>query len=264
MEELESQDLQGGTPNSPIGDDLNPESQSQPGAVSGEEGGRAQADRERYIPRERFDEVNGQLRQTRAELQRLSEQFSQVGNIFTGGRPSGDPQAERLRQQLFALVPGLQDLVEQRESLLRAAQVAPSAESHMDAYWQARGQQTRNDLRAQIQSVYGEKPDDAVVQHTMSSYVSWLEADQSRTSRYVHGDPSLIGEFWQWYDATILAPVRRQNQVRLQERGQRLNRLPSRGPASPPPAPAARQKPANSDELWDQAFDRFAQETGAQ
>lgn len=264
-------DLQGGTPGSPAGTEPDPSSQQQqapPGAGSGDDGiqPHQQADRERYIPRERFDEVNGQLRQTRQELQQLAERFSQVGNIFTGGQggPGGDPQTQRLRSQLFQLVPGLEQLVEQRESLLRAAQVAPSTEQHMDAYWHARGQQTRNDLRTQLQAVYGEKPDDAVIQHTTTSYLGWLEADKARAARYVNGDPSLVGEFWQWYDGTVLAPVRRQNQVRQLQHGDRLNRLPSRGPASPPPAPVDRKKPGSADELWDQAFDRFAQETSGQ
>lgn len=258
---MEDDDLQGGIPGSPAGDGQDATPPSPSGAESGG-GAPPLRDREPSIPRERFDEVNGQLQAARQQLQALEGRFQQVGNIFTGsdGQPA-DPRAEALRQQLFQLVPGLKDLVDKRDDLMRAATVAPGAEQHMDAYWHSRGQQVRGELGEKLKGLYGDKPDQSIVTHVVNTFTSWLEGSPQLQGRYVHGDQALIGEFWTWYEGTILAPVRRQNTVQQMQRGDRVSRLPSRGPATPPPAPAERQKPKNADELWDQAFDRFSQET---
>lgn len=252
---------QGGTPDSPDGTQQDPTPQTPSGAAPGGDGEQTR-EREGYIPRARFDEVNGRLQATNQQLRTLEQRMQQVGNLFTGqdGQPV-DPNTERLRSQLFQLVPGLKELVEKREDLLRAAQVAPGVEGHMDAYWQARGTQARSELTTKLQTLYGPTPDKTVVGHAVNTFMSWLEGDAQLQGRYVHGDPALIGEFWNWYEGTILGPVRRQSHVQLQQRGDRVNRLPSRGPATPPPGPVERQKPKNADELWDQAFDRFSQET---
>lgn len=235
------------------------------GAASGGDPGREQADRERYIPRERFDEVNGQLGATRRQLAQLEQRFSSMGDMLAGRTPGqpADPRHEALRQQMFQLMPELKEFMDNREAILRAGNLAGTSEEHINAYWQNHGQTMASELKGAMAPVFGDKPSDETVGIVLNSFMGWLEQDAGRQQRYVRGDKALVGDFWQWYDGAVLQPARRTQNVSLLQRGQRLAQLPSRGPANQPINPE-RPKPKNADDLWDQAFDRFQQETARQ
>ena len=237
--------------------------QTPTGAASGGDPGGGQPDRERYIPRERFDEVNNQLRLTRQQVQALEQRFTGIGDALAG-RPGGtaplDPKREQIRAQLFELVPEFREFVDNREAILRAGNLAGTSEEHITAYWANHGQMMAGELRNAMAPMYGDQPSDEAVGAIMSNFTAWLEADPTKQQRYVRGDKALVGDFWKWYEGAVLQPARRTQNVSLLQRGQQVNRLPSRGPANQPVTPAA-PKPKNADELWDMAFDRFQADT---
>lgn len=232
------------------------------GAAAGGDQGSGQRDRERYIPRERFDEVNGHLQTTRQQLQQLEQRFSSMGDMLAGRQPGGqpaDPRREQIRNQLFELIPEFREFIDNREAILRAGNLAGTNEEHINAYWSHHGQTMASEIKAKMQPIFGDKPSDESVSAVLQNFTWWLEQDKPRQERYVRGDKALIGDFWTWYEGAILQPARRTNNVSLLQRGQRLAQLPSRGPAHQPVNPAA-PKPKNADELWDQAYDRFVGE----
>src|SRR5690606_18803457 len=117
-------DPQDGSADSSPADTQQQDPQAQAGAETG--GAPGGGSRERYIPRERFDEVNGALQTTRQQLQQLEQRFSSMGDMLAGRQPGqpADPRREAIRNQLFELFPEFREFVDNRDAILRAGSLA--------------------------------------------------------------------------------------------------------------------------------------------
>lgn len=240
MTQFNADDFEGGIqPGSPDGSNTPPTDPNAPtGAASGGDG--QQQEREGWIPRTRFDEVNGSLAQLRAENERLSAlntQRENIGRSLLGQPPAGppeDPYAARVKEQFFTLFPEMKEILALMPHLKRIPDVMPQAEAQSEAFYSQLGTQHIGHLTAAAAATYGEKLSADQRSWLSEQFIGFVSKDKALQQRYLSGDPTLAPEFMQKYQAAMLDPVRRNALADQQRRANLVGRLPSRGPATAP------------------------------
>lgn len=210
------------------------------GAAPGGDGNQPPSDREGWIPRDRFDEVNGRYSTLREENARLQAQIQERENLartMLGQSPQQpeDPFTTRVREQLLQVFPQLRMLVDLAPQLQRLPDVLPQAEAQQEAFYAQLGQQHMASLTGAAAKLYGvEKLSDGQKRFLSDNFVSWLGQDAARQKRYMTGDTSIGTDFLTEFQAAMLDPIRRSALSQQQQRAGLVSRLPSRGPATAP------------------------------
>jgi hypothetical protein len=267
MSGFDSQDFQGGIqPGSPDGNaGGNPpaDPNAPAGAGSGGDGNQPPADREGWIPRARFDEVNSQTQQLREQIAQLTarDQERQTIGRQLLGQPAGppeDPTITRLREQLIQVFPELASLRDLQPHLARLPDLIPQTEAQQNAYYQQLGLTHMSALEKVAAPLYGaEKLTDGQKSFLGNQFVQWLGTDKTRQQRYMSGDTSITSEFMTAYQADMLDPFRRHVLAGQQNRAGLVGRLPSRGPATAPIPGARPPQPATEEDRHEAAFAAF-------
>jgi hypothetical protein len=220
---------------------------------------------ERHIPYDRFREVNEDRQRWRDEAARHRaevEQWRQRAQALAGLTPTPpaapvDPHEAEVKAALERLYPGIGKLLARAEQLEQLADVAPRFQQDIEAREQAHYDHIANrsigtlfQLASEALGGLGE-PQKAQLHRAFYGYVA---TDPEAHARYEAGDPSLVPEFWQAYEAALLAPARRAAAVPLMARAQRVATLPTAGASGGPvgvgPAPPPKDEDAMLDAMW--------------
>lgn len=172
-----------------------------------------------------------------------------------GTQPPADPRIERLRAQLFEVIPGLKELLDQREGILASARAAPQLSETTQLYWQGVAGRTLNNLYDSIASTLlgagktGKDLDPEVCDDVREAFVAWVDRDRTgaRVQRYEAQDPTLLAEYLRNFTTRYLDPIRRTAAVNVADRGRARAAQPAPANGGMPPAA---QPPAvdNTDE----------------
>lgn len=254
---------QPGAAGQPAGDANGNRGDGQPAArqPQGAPQGTPQGGRRNDLPQYRQDQIaarDASREQARIEQlvnERIRETLSQAFGI---GKPAGqpeDPRAARIRESLFGVIPGLKELLENREQLLAAAQSGQQWTETNKNYWQGVAARTMGSLHdgaavALLGAGKAGKDLDAETRADIQSlFIRWVESDQTqqRVGRYEAQDPNLVREFLTAWQARYIDPVRRSAAVTVQQRGQQRAAVPTNGPGAMPPAAKPPQQD-NQDE----------------
>lgn len=182
-----------------------------------------------------------------------------------------DPAIAEARQAFETVFPGAGNLFDKMPVLLKIAEaleqggIDPSAFARLgdvfsatEHQWQQHGRQHLSSIYTEVAKDYGlEKLSPRQQRVVGNAFQDWLEEDQTRVSRYVQSDPSLIGEFLTEYRTGFVDPLRRSADAATLAAGSRVGTLPPaprQGGTVPPPAPRA---PLTADEVHDRAFAAF-------
>lgn len=246
MSGFDADDFQGGiqpgSPDGTGGGNPTTDPNAPAGAAPGGDGSQQQPppDREGWIPRTRFDEVNGHFQRLREENARLQAQVQErenLGRALLGQQPQSqdDPFTQRVREQLLQVFPQLKMLIDLAPHLQRLPDVLPQTEAQQEAFYAQLGQQHMAALSSAAAKLYGvEKLADGQRRFLTDNFVSWLGADQTRQRRYLSGDTSVGSEFLTEFQTAMLDPIRRSALATQQQRAGLVSRLPARGPATAP------------------------------
>jgi hypothetical protein len=229
--------------------------------------GQQQQEREGWIPRTRFDEVNGSLSQLRAEnarLQALNEQRENIGRQLLGQPPAApeDPYAARVKEQFFQLFPEMKEVLALLPHLKRVPDVMPQAEAQSEAFYSHLGTQHMGHLTTAAAAIYGEKLSPDQRSYLSEQFMGYLSKDKALQQRYLAGDPALASEFMQKYQAAMLDPVRRSALADQQRRANLVGRLPSRGPATAPIPGVKPPEIKTEDDRHEAAFNALVNSQG--
>jgi hypothetical protein len=272
MSGFDANDFQGGIqPGSPDGNaGGNPptDPNAPAGAAPGGDGQQPPADREGWIPRNRFDEVNSQYQRTREDNARLQAQIQERENLARTmlGQPAQaqeDPFTTRVREQLLQVFPQLKMLVDLAPHLEKLPQVLPQHEAQQDAFYQQLGTQHMSALTSAAATLYGvEKLSDPQRSFLSQQFIGWLGNDQARQRRYMAGDTSVTADFMQEFQAVMLDPIRRSALTQQQNRAGLVGRLPSRGPATAPIPGSRPPQITNEEDRHEAAFNALIASQG--
>jgi hypothetical protein len=247
-------DAFGDDPNAPEGEGRKPAGQ--------EPGRRAVPDQ---IPKYRFDEVTEQLRQgserertLMALIERLSQNPPPAAPQAPGRPQTPQEQArERIRQQLFEVVPEFQEFLKFREkmpALLQAADTIPRLQEDTGRYWGHVADASLTAVQTALGTSLGAEvdPKSQLGRFASQAFFDYVARDPRLVARYEAQDPNLVGEFMQVFEREVLTPARAK-QVQ-QARQEQTRRLPVAGRTSPPPS--AQVPKRNDDEDEDGVFKR--------
>ena len=257
--------------------------QTRTGAQSGNG---QQFDPKDFIPRHRFNEVSGRVREQDATIQDLQRRLT----LALGGQPT-DPQtqkSEQVRAAFFEMFPQFKRLAElseeQFEALLQAPTAVQTTRQAEAQQWQRHGDQQIDSASERVAEIIGvDALDDDQREDLRVSLRSWLDTkaraelaqaverygeqavreDERRFSptiaRYEKGDPKLLDEFVNRYTKNWVEPARRAATARTSTRTRPVPGSGSRTPVS------TIQKPATFKN-WDERLDyaaKLAKERGA-
>jgi hypothetical protein len=235
-----------GTPGG--GDPAAPAAPTQPGQIP-----------QGYVPVYRVRELAERNRQYEARIRELE---GAARRPAPGPEPEFNPETEAIKRQFFSLFPqakGLFATMEKNPEMLakleEALQVLPNVAADSEQRWVAQGAQTLRTLATEGAKIVGaELPLKARAWHE-AAFIASLEADPELRNRYMRGDiEGLVREYWQDVNTNMLDPIRRSAAVKLQQRGDRVARVPTAGPGSGPVGKGG-TKPKSEDDLHDQAWE---------
>lgn len=272
MSGFDANDFQGGiqpgSPDGTGGGNPTTDPNAPAGAAPGGDGQQPPADREGWIPRDRFDEVNTQTARLREENARLQAQIQERENLartMLGQPPTQpeDPFTTRVREQLLQVFPQLKMLVDLAPHLQRLPEVLPQTEAQQEAFYAQLGQQHIGALTSAAAKLYGvEKLADGQRKFLTDNFVSWLGGDQARQRRYMSGDTSVAADFLTEFQAAMLDPIRRSALTQQQQRAGLVGRLPSRGPATAPIPGSRPPQIQTEDDRHEAAFNALVNSQG--
>lgn len=212
-----------------------------------------------YVPVYRVRELADRNRAFEARIKELE---SAARRPAPGPEPEFNPETEAIKRQFFSLFPhakGLFAAIEKNPDMLtkleEALTVLPGVAADSEQRWVAQGAQALRSLATEGAKIVGaELPLKARAWHE-AAFIASLEADPELRSRYMRGDvEALVREYWQDVNTNMLDPIRRSAAVKLQQRGDRVARVPTAGSGSGPVGKGG-TKPKSEDDLHDQAWD---------
>lgn len=180
--------------------------------------------------------VNDRIQQT------LANAFG-LGPKGATGAPE-DPRAAAVRDKLFAIVPGLKELLEKQKEILGAAESGGQWTETNKVYWQGVAARTVSDLHNGAATLLlgtgkAAKDLDADTRADVHNlFTRWVESDKTgaRVMRYESQDQNLVKEFLTAFGARYVDPVRRAAAAGVQQRGAARAAVPSQGAGAMPPA----------------------------
>lgn len=217
------------------------------------------------VPKYRFDEVNNRLRESAEREQRLMAMLQQQRQPPQTGMPGApgptpevDPTRERIRAQILEVFPEFKEFLEFRKnipSLTSAAEAIPRMQAETDRYWGAYADQQLQAVHAELSQRLGAPlpAHSRLGQIANQSFATFVSTNPTIQARYERNDPSVVKEFMAMFEAEVLAPARRPQQVA--SRVENTRRLPVAGRTSPPPlAPVPKPNMDNEDEVFQAAW----------
>lgn len=217
------------------------------------------------VPRYRLDELNNRLKEGAEREQRLMallqqqqrpQPASQPGPA--GEQPPVDPTLERIRAQILQVMPEIADFLKIRDklpNLMSAADAIPRMQADTDRYWGTVADHSLQTVNAELSQRIGGPlvPTSQLGKIASRAFFEYVSSNPTIQTRYEAQDPGVVKEFVTMFEAEVLAPARRQQQVA--QRVDSTRRLPVAGRTSPPPsAPVPKANPANEDEVFASAW----------
>lgn len=243
----------------------NPNPGGQPG-VGGQGGGGGteksysfKEDRTDWVPRSRLNEQSAAQKALQAKIDGLESQLTEHNNrvkqVFGVGAPSAEEaEAEKIREALYQIAPGLKHLDKLSEEQLQAVlDAATNAQSSTQNYWDRHTTVMQDDLKTEVASQLGiEKLTETQTKRLLSAYRdevvgAWRSREAAvkrgeavdpndAVGRHERGDKTLIKEFAKAFLEDFFVPARRsvqaQNQQRFRPvpRGERTRQAVTRPP----------------------------------
>jgi len=211
------------------------------------------------IPRYRLDEVTTALRssqeregQLMALLQRLSTPPAAPAPPAGHAPPSAaDAARERIRNQLFEVVPEFKKFLEIQDklpALLSAGEAIPRLQEDTTRYWANVADTTLASVGAALGKALNTTidPNSRIGRIVAQSFFEYVATDPRLVARYEAQDARLISEFLAAFEKDVFVPVRA-NAV-AQKRQDLTRRLPVAGRTSAPPSQGVPKHNTDEDE----------------
>jgi hypothetical protein len=234
-------------------------------------------DRTDWVPRQRFQEINGRFRETEALVQRYRSMLEAGTGVKVPGAPPEpqDPAITEARNLILEkLVPELKPLLklspEQVDKMIRVVtefpQLAESFQNSTQSHWDARGGQAIDHILTSVAKDFGVEQLTPFQRQTVgNAFIGWLHAaGDERWARYAQNDNRLLDEFINEYRSGFFDPIRRIGQAPgagTVRGNQRLPPAPRQGGTAGPGNNGAR-KPMTEDEVHDAAFRAWTASSG--
>lgn len=194
-----------------------------------------------------------QAQQREAALQAQYEAVQRQLHAVVGVTPQGDPETEAIKQQFQKLYPGLAQLEQRAKDLLGVVERSGEFDSQSRHYWNHYGHQMMNRLYTKASESLGQLSDEGK-RAIHASFSGYIQSSPELVQRYME-DPSVVDEFWTYFQTNFIDPVRRNASATVQQTVTH-RALPQDTPGGAPqlaPAP----KPANLDERAAQAWSAY-------
>lgn len=194
-------------------------------------------DRTDWVPRSRLNETSTKLqREIDALKTQFGEQTERVKQVFGVGSNPEAEEAQKIREALYQLSPGLKHLDNLSEDQLQAVlDAAQQAQSSTQNYWDRHTTTMQDDLKGEVASQLGvEKLTETQTKRLLGAYRdevvgAWRarEAAVKRgdsidpndaVGRHERGDKTLIKEFAKAFLEDFFVPARRSVQAQNQQR----------------------------------------------
>lgn len=226
-------------------------------------------DRSNWVPPDRLSQIARQRREIENQLYLERQRVAALSGVKPPAQPE-DPETATMRQELERLYPGLSRLGDLPfDKLIKAVERLDALEaSHQSSeqnYWSAFGRQQLRIVDSKFKEMFGKDPSQRQRNVIASELRDFCEADPHRVARYEAQDPTLIDEFWQFYESEHIDPYRRHFTAPVAAAGRGRAALPQGGNAQTvqPGQGAGKQKPKDEDEMWEAAFESHQRATSA-
>jgi len=236
--------------------------------------GRPGGEERNYVPQARVDEMARNHAKTEKELRRQIEtlragqdEFRQNMGRALGFGTEGDvnPEVLALRNEIIGLMPeGFQQLLERLPQLMQLVDSAPALEAGHAHMFQRQGAETLRAIDAAVAESYNldlAKMNPSTRALGRQAFLNWVESDPRLIARYGNGDPNLVGEFSELFNAAIVAPARVSGGARELER-RRPTPVGGSGTMLRGGGARAGAEPMSEDELHRAAFAALRAQAG--
>lgn len=221
---------------------------------------------EQFIPRHRFDELNGNFTRTQAENQEIRRQLDhalRVVRAYQGRDPDArpperqepeDPRMGRVRGLLEKLYPGLKNL----DKVIQTIEAQETQQNAVNDRMTGRTLTRALDFCATKLLGDGKKGSDLSKNSRIwlkDAFIAWVVNDPEREASFDAGEPVDLEAFWNDYHREMRQDAARAQSAELARRGVERNRLPSGGPShAPVGSPPPQLDFQNPDEVHRAAF----------
>jgi hypothetical protein len=236
------------------------------------------------VPKHRFDEVIGQRDDFQrkydaheVELQKLRRLIGAslgITDPADEGKPKPlTPREQAIQQRMYALVPGLENILklsDKVDALAGIAQSMPDFDRQNKQYWTRVARSMFDGMEAKIAPLLlGERKtvtdmDPKMRARYRADFVQWVQSDEQRVDRYEALDQSLIDDYRKEIDDTVVAPLRRQYGASALTRSRAVDKLPvAGGSGTPTRTPKPKAEPMDEDAAADAAWKNLQERISA-